>query len=852
MRTVARPTRSSRSTTPRWRPPALLLALLLALGGFTAAPLPAWAAGAGIIQDYETDESVAATTVSVPGYDSAARVPYGSHGESGLAFTVAPAGTPGSTASSGITLNRDTLALPEADWSGHSYLVFDFWMPDDYSTTGRITIRDTHNVAWGMNYAITARGWTAVAIPLATVTKAGVDIASVKYMGISIPRRNTPVVGYYDSFRLVDGTPDNAAYGARVVQNLVQQVDYAGMLDQVDTDLAAARSLLGDENSATYAAMAAQIDDLAAQVQQVRDGLGSIDSPQQYAELAATVGKLLVAPARLTQVLQLRQAQPNGVFGLDSADSMSLVHPKDLTWQGTGREPEISMARGETEHTQAVVVPYGTPLSQVKVGIRSVTGPDGKPTPGDQLSATVAPVGSLYTTPTGPYRRSIYTGWTPDPIRTDLSSVDVPATDVQPYLVSVVSSADTAPGTYRVQLSVTAEGQPEQRISVTVTVWPVTLQDRPELTTSFQFTPWLLWDLYQITDPDQKWAMTVKYWDFLAEHKIQPDQIYTVLDANPANLPADKKFEPQPAERITYIRDHYGLKQFTAMYLWSGLIDPNKPETWEAQFTTWMDQITTAMTAYEKAGVADKAVIYGFDEASGPVLQAAKIIFQRIKDKYPNLPIMTTLRDNSMGVDSGLAGLVDIWVPQQDLYNQSVAERTRARGDQAWWYPDIATGYPLPNWFNGYPTIDARMLMGPMSHQAGVEGILYYATNRWPLADRGEQLLVNDGILSNWNPATFNGTAGDGSLYYPGADGPMSSLRLENVRDGLEDYNLMQELKRAIAAHPKAPRGLLARGQEALSATSVVTDKTHFTEDPATYRAWRDEVGQVIGLLQKF
>ena len=75
MRTVARPTRSSRSTTPRWRPPALLLALLLALGGFTAAPLPAWAAGAGIIiQDYETDESVAATTVSVPGYDSAVRV----------------------------------------------------------------------------------------------------------------------------------------------------------------------------------------------------------------------------------------------------------------------------------------------------------------------------------------------------------------------------------------------------------------------------------------------------------------------------------------------------------------------------------------------------------------------------------------------------------------------------------------------------------------------------------------------------------------------------------------------------------------------------------------------------------
>ncbi|XSS46467.1 DUF4091 domain-containing protein [Propionibacteriaceae bacterium Y2011] len=144
------------------------------------------------------------------------------------------------------------------------------------------------------------------------------------------------------------------------------------------------------------------------------------------------------------------------------------------------------------------------------------------------------------------------------------------------------------------------------------------------------------------------------------------------------------------------------------------------------------------------------------------------------------------------------------------------------------------------------------MLMGPMSHQANVEGILYYATNRWPLGDRGDQLLVDDGILSAWNPATYFGTAGDGSIFYPGPDGPMASLRLENVRDGLEDYNLMQELKRALAAHPDAPRGLVKRGEQALGARDIVTDSRHFTEDPTQYRAWRREVARTIGLLQKF
>jgi Domain of unknown function (DUF4091) len=165
-------------------------------------------------------------------------------------------------------------------------------------------------------------------------------------------------------------------------------------------------------------------------------------------------------------------------------------------------------------------------------------------------------------------------------------------------------------------------------------------------------------------------------------------------------------------------------------------------------------------------------------------------------------------------------------------------------------YPDIATGYPLPNWFNGYPPIDARMLMGPMSYRAGVEGVLYYATNHWTVSQHADHPLVDDGIFSEYSPVTFLTTAGDGSLFYPGPDGPMASIRIENFRDGMEDYNLLGTLRKALTENPDAPAGVRKLARQLLSASDVVTDARNFTEDPVAYRHWRDRVAWVITRLQ--
>ena len=72
----------------------------------------------------------------------------------------------------------------------------------------------------------------------------------------------------------------------------------------------------------------------------------------------------------------------------------------------------------------------------------------------------------------------------------------------------------------------------------------------------------------------------------------------------------------------------------------------------------------------------------------------------------------------------------------------------------------------------------------------GVNGLLYWSTTYWNPAstpDPWKSMMT----VKDINPDL----RGDGSLFYPGTtvgvDGPVSSIRLEVIRDGLEDFDLL-------------------------------------------------------------
>ena len=72
--------------------------------------------------------------------------------------------------------------------------------------------------------------------------------------------------------------------------------------------------------------------------------------------------------------------------------------------------------------------------------------------------------------------------------------------------------------------------------------------------------------------------------------------------------------------------------------------------------------------------------------------------------------------------------------------------------------------------------------------EAHADGFLHWCLNRWVKNDHP----IGAGIKAKWN-AELDGVESHSSalLVYPGVNGPLSSLRLENLRLGIQDYDLL-------------------------------------------------------------
>ena len=623
-------------------------------------------------------------------------------------------------------------------------------------------------------------------------------------------------------------------------------------LTQVREQIPTADHPEDDALRARAAEHSSSLDELAQRVE-----TGDVAELDQIREETEATG---LQVDRLDDFVQARRQRPDAPFGIATADAMSLVYPMDLPCVACSQNSaRISLAQGEYESIQTVLLPYAQELTDVQAQVSDIRGPGGavespSATERDQIEATVHPLGSVFVEntdavlPPMPGRPQNYEGWIPDPVRTDLDSVDLQPWVLQPHWLELYAPPEAAPGTYTVTVEFQAAGAPTQQLEVEATVWPVEIPDRPDLATSMttkstdpgaptQYSErWYMLDqVYDPADPGEHEELRHAYIDFLGDFKIEPDLIYNTV--------------PPSVAELLELEDRIGLRQFNVLYLPGYAdreFDPEDPDSWQPQIDEILEIVGAAMAEYEDAGLADEAYIYGFDERSDTEL--ARAVLGQIKAHFPDLPVMSTFMDPSLGVDSGLADVIDIWVPGVETIDTEAMARAQQRGDEVYWYTHQAVRHPLPNWFNGYPPSDTRVLLGPLSHTMGVDGFLYYNIMRWP-----DREPMTDGVLSEWDPQTYDTANGDGSLFYPGAGGPLPSQRLHSFRDGMEDFNLLNVLQHAIEQGEQdgAAGADLVRARELLSAEAIVTDEREFTRDAGRYRAWRSEVAAMIITLQR-
>jgi hypothetical protein len=145
-----------------------------------------------------------------------------------------------------------------------------------------------------------------------------------------------------------------------------------------------------------------------------------------------------------------------------------------------------------------------------------------------------------------------------------------------------------------------------------------------------------------------------------------------------------------------------------------------------------------------------------------------------------------------------------------------VARKLQATGSRIWWYPycnrNVAN---MPNFVIDKSLADERV-WGWLMQQWHVDGLLYWGVNRWGNARTGavgSRDPYKDPISFIWSDGRV--CNGEASIIYPGyypryglTDRnavPVSSLRLEALRDGLADKEYLKLATELAGAKAVAP-----------------------------------------------
>jgi len=561
----------------------------------------------------------------------------------------------------------------------------------------------------------------------------------------------------------------------------------------------------------------------------------------------------------------------NRTWGYHWTHGVDKVFRKD--WPFLGRISErlqVELAANEYEGVQLVLRSH-KPLKGVRVAVSHLRTHDGKLIPSEQVEVLLV---GYVNTKKPPYAVD-YVGWWPDPLLDFLPTFDLDAEVWQPVWLDVHTAPNQAPGIYDGFVTVTAEGAEPLRVPLRVIVWDFAVPEEYHFPLAVVFWDGMLrsiysrdaaeWEKYmaycrgeaELKDMGTGEARRLvevrrKSHDLILAHHLIPDCIYR---GHPPRIDDVRRWKAE------------GARWFNIIHISSvGSLKAGQPYPADRKKRI-LDVLADYVPRLEKEGLLDMAYIYGFDEIRANQFAAVKDIFGEIKKRYPTIPLMTTAYDHSYGTKTGLDPYVDIWVPLTPKFaaTSGAIAAARQRGRQVWWYICCGPHHPYANWFVEYAAAEHRLIMGFMPHKFRSEGFLHYSMNFWRTNRRvktkdGKTVVrrnapfaepINRGPLTNSDGKSWTDYNGDGLIFYPGPNGPIPTIRMKCIRDGLEDYEYLWLLKRIVsevrAGKRRAPADWLKRAETALAVhPSLVRTLTDYSTDGADLLAGRRAIARLL------
>lgn len=534
--------------------------------------------------------------------------------------------------------------------------------------------------------------------------------------------------------------------------------------------------------------------------------------------------------------LLLAEVTPADVAGIEGAPMADPDHVavwpipavvKVFQEDPPGRDPgeaRITAARNEQEPLQ-LAIRGGKAIRGVKVEIVAPKGPQGATL--GQLEINVVgyvPIDyptNYYQSRTAAWRRKIpaqpggcdgWPGCWPDPLLPQ-STFDLAANTTQAVWITVSVPKEAPAGDYRGEVRLVAAGRCLAQRQFTVHVWDFTLPDESHVAAKFDVGPGqgaALWGRpWQEVYPEIE--------SFMARRRLCPGAVRPapVIKCENGRVTADFTEFDKAADR--YFNElklpNAWMPEYFYLFGWGfpptarfgeqpypgcppfegadrSRLRPEFKRAYQVRLKAFWDHV-------KQKGWDKKFVLYISDEpfeAQPDIRRQMKALCQMIHEVDPKIRIYSSTWKHVPDWD----GSLDIWgIGHYGIVPVEQIAKLRAAGDHIWWTTDgqMCTDTPycaverlLPHycfkygadayefWGVAWMTYDPyRFGWHAYIHQSDQPGVSYWV--RYP--------------------------NGDGFLLYPGGpighDGPVSSIRLEQAREGVEDYEYMYLLRQSMA-----------------------------------------------------
>ncbi|MGD1094967.1 MAG: glycoside hydrolase domain-containing protein [Bryobacteraceae bacterium] len=472
---------------------------------------------------------------------------------------------------------------------------------------------------------------------------------------------------------------------------------------------------------------------------------------------------------------------------------------------------DLSAARGETQAAQ-IVVNGGT------AGLKSVDLIVSGPLASDRTAAilTVKLYREHYVSISIPSKLGVggaRAGIYPDaliPFRNPFTnarltpSFDVHPQETQAVYMEVAVPESVAAGSYKGSIAITSAGRLFANVPLTLTVWNFTIPKQPSMHTSFQ-------------DYDSGYANgAAKYYGYapgspehasmaramdalLLEHRLVPaaplDSLFRV-DSDGHIIESESG-----NRRLTALIDRPGQNVFELSF------GPSYPfhDPLRADRPKAITYLREAYRWFDTRGLIRNAFIRTNDEPEKDAeFQQTRALADLIHEANPEWRVAITGGMDEPGFAKYLFGHMDLFIMCAPTFDPVRARLETSRGAEFWSYTAVVqnTSNPSPYWQIDFPLLNFRV-MPWINFRYGLRGLLYWTSAYWDQILARHHSPWSDPCSLRDGVTCFNG---DGLLIYPGKDvdyvvpesvygksvwGPIPTLRLKALRDGMQDYELL-------------------------------------------------------------